>query len=242
MHPLRAGAAAALLAGMAIGCGGASDPVVTVDVGVHRVSFIVPDGWQHYDHGREQRLETNDGDIVVTDLGPVAAEGFRTLVLEAREFYRAGRRENAQQVLETLGRGPGGANAELRSALDDELGVDWVDRPASEVEAALTTVLGRLDQLPEPDLASLATTSLAELGHGQRRDIESEERRTLDGRAARRIVTWQRLTHDHRRWHVFVVNRGNLFVVRTDMGLDSILGPAFDSVVRSLVFVEPDPH
>ena len=62
----------------------------------------------------------------------------------------------------------------------------------------------------------------------------------LDGREAHRILTWQRLTHDGRRRHVFVVNRGNLLVIRTAMGRDEVLGSAFDSVVRSLVFVEPE--
>lgn len=241
MPPLRVGATSVLLAGMVIGCGGAPDPV-TVDVGVHRVSFTVPEGWQHYDHGREQRLETSDGDIVLTDLGPVAAHGYRTVVLRARELYRKGQSEDTKQLLWTLGRGPRINNAEIRSALDDNLNVISADRPALEVEEAFDTLLGRFEHLAEPDLASLATVFLAEFDHGPRRDIERAEGRILHGRAARRIVTWQRLTHDHRRWHVFVINQGNLFVVRTDLGLDTVVGPAFDTVVRSLVFVEPDDH
>jgi hypothetical protein len=226
---------------MVIGCAGAPVPV-TVDVGVHRVSFIVPEGWQHYDHGREQRLETSDGDIVLTDLGPVAAEGYRPVVLRARELYRKGQREDAKQLLRTLSRGPRINNAEIRSALDENFKVVWVDRPAQEVEEALSTVLAKLEQLPEPDLDFLATAFLADFGHGPRRDIERQQRRNLDGRAAREIVTWERLTHDHRRWHVFVVNRGNLLVVRTDLGPAATLGSAYDTVVRSLVFVEPGAH
>ena len=238
---VRVGAVSALLAGLVIGCGSAPDRV-TVDVGVHRVSFIVPDGWQHYDHGREQRLETSNGDIVLTDLGPVTSAGYRTVVLEARELYRKGQREDAEQLLRTLAGGLLINDPELPSTLEESLDAVRVDRPAVEVETAFVTVLAALDRLQEPDLASLARASLAEFDHGPRRDIEREERWILDGRAARSIVTWQRLTHDHRRWHVFVVNRGNLLVVRTDMGLDTVLGPAFDAVVRSLMIVEPDAH
>jgi len=241
MPPLRAGAASVLLAGMVMGCGGAPDPV-TVDIGAHRVSFVVPEGWQHYDHGREQRLETSDGDIVLTDLGPVAAEGYRTVLVAVRELMRKGQREDAQVALRGLSRAPMIDDAGLRSALDGGLDAIRDDRPFREVEAALASVLDRLDRFPEHDLVSLATASLAGFDHGPRRDIEREERLILDDRDARRILTWQRLTHDHRRRHVFVVNRGHLLVIRTDMGLDTVLGPAFDSVVGSLVFVEPDAH
>ncbi len=241
MQPLRTGATSVLLAGMVIACGGAPDPV-TVDAGVHRISFVVPDGWQHFDHGREQRLETSDGKVVLTDLGPVAAEGYRTVFLRARELYRKKQPEDAMHLMRSLGRGPQINNAELRTALAVHLNVDWADRSAAEMEAAFDALLASLERLPEPDLASLATAFLAELDHGPRRDIEREELRNLNGRPARQIVTWQRLTHDHRRWHVFVLNRGNLLVVRTGLGLETVLGPAFDTVVRSLVFVEPDNH
>jgi hypothetical protein len=82
----------------------------------------------------------------------------------------------------------------------------------------------------------LAHEALAELDHNERRDIERESRLRLDGRDALQINTWQRLTHDLRRRHVFVVNRGHLLVIRTDMGRDEVLGPAFDELVRSFSF------
>lgn len=171
---MRATAGAVAVVGLALACGVPPPEPVTVEIGVHRVSFIVPEGWQHYDHGREHRLETSAGDLVLTDLGPLVADGSRTGVLETG------------------------------------------------------------------DLAELAMAALDDLDHGPRRDIESRGRLLLDGREAHRIFTWQRLTHDGRRRHVFIVNRGNLLVIRTEMGRDEVLGPAFDTVVRSLVFVDPE--
>ena len=232
---------ALILAALVVSCGEAPEPV-TVDIGVHWVSFVVPDGWHHYDHGREQRLETSDGDIVLSDLGPVTAEGYRAVVVAARGLFRRGRSEDAHYLLESINRAPVTDDAGLRSALDRGLDALGFDRPAEEVEGALASLLDRIDSLREPDLPWLANRVLADLNHGPRRDVEREQPLIVDNRDGRRILTWQRLTHDHRRRHVFVVNRGHLLVIRTDVGLDATLGPAFDTVLRSLVFVEPEDH
>ena len=90
-----------LLFGAMVGCAVRSQPV-TVDVGIHRVSFIVPEGFTHYDHGREQRLERTEGDLVLTDLGPVTADGFRRVIGEARKLSGAGRIEDAATLLRDL--------------------------------------------------------------------------------------------------------------------------------------------
>ena len=233
--------AVVLAMGMAVGCGGPPDPV-TVEVGVHRISIVIPDGWHRYDHGREQRLETSDGDIVLTDLGPVTAVGYRPVIAAAREHLREGRREDARQTLEDLRRAPSIDAEDLWSAIDRSLDLCRTGRSTADVEASLDAILAEADRRSEPDLSSLASASLAAFDHGPRRDIEREERRVLDGREARQIVTWQRLTHDHRRWHLCVVDRGHLLVIRTTSGSDAALGPAFDTVVRSLTFAETGLH
>lgn len=231
-----------LVAGLACGCGGgASDPAV-VRVGVHEVSFSVPDGWQHYDHGREQRLESSEGDIVITDLGPVAADGFIRVVVDAREVCRGGRREDAKHLLRGLQPWRGIDDEQTRREISDDLDPVFRDRPEAEVEHAFDAVLSRLDNLPPPDLSSIADEVLNDLNHDSRRDVERREKLRVDGRDARRIVTWQRLTHDHRRHHVFTINQGNLLVLRMDVGVEAILEPAFATVVRSMTFVGPDSH
>ena len=213
---------------------------MTFDIGVHRVSLIVPDGWQHYDHGREHRLETGEGDLVLTDLGPVEADGYRTVILEARDLTRKGQREEAKQLLNGIAWGNVIGDDAPGAALEECLDAVGRDERLATAEAAFAPLLDQLDRLPEPDLATLASGALADFDHGPRRDIERRERLVVGGEAAYRILTWQRLTHDGRRRHVFVVNRGNLLVIRTAMGPDDVLGPAFDTVVRSVVFVEPE--
>lgn len=228
-----------LLTIVALACGGgAPDPVVAT-IGVHNVSFVVPEGWQHYDHGREQRLETGDGDIILTDLGPVTAQGYEMVVVDARDRYRRGHREDAKQALETIEQSKWIDDTDTKEMLSREIAAILQDR---QVEQAFTALGVQLERLPQPDLSSLANRALLDLNHGPRRDIEREEKPLVDGRDARRIVTWQRMTHDHRRWHVFVVNNGSLLVIRTSVGLEEILGPAFATVVGSLTFLEPEAH
>ena len=227
------------VAGLVFACGGAPEPMI-VDIGVHRVSLVVPDGWQHYDHGLEHRLENPDGDLVLTDLGPVSADGYRAVVLEARDLARRGQREEAKQLLKGLAGRLALGDDPLRTELEECLDAVWRDNPPATVDAAFASFLDDLERLPEPDLATLSAVVLGDFDHGPRRDIELQGRLILDGREAYRIRTWQRLTHDGRRRHVFVVNRGNLLVIRTEMGRDEVLGPAFDTVVRSLAFVEPE--
>ncbi len=236
---MRAVVGGVVVAGLVLACGSAPEPV-TVDIGVHRISLIVPDDWQHYDHGPEHRLETGEGDLVLTDLGPVAAGGFCTVIIEARDLARRGQREEAKQLLNRLAGGNKVGDDALRAALEECLDAVWRDESPATVEAAFASLLEEFDRLPEPDLATLASVALADFDHGPRRDIELQGRLILDGKEAYRILTWQRLTHDGRRRHVFVVNRGNLLVIRTAMGPDEVLGPAFDAVVRSVVFVEPE--
>jgi hypothetical protein len=145
-------------------------------------------------------------------------------------------------VLGDLGVRPGVDDAGVGAAIDSCLDSVRTDRPAAQVEASFAAALERAGRLADPDLDWLARRQLVELDHGPRRDIEREERLGVGGRDAWRILTWQRLTHESRRRHVFALNRGNLLVIRTEMGVDAVLGPAFDTVVRSLVFVEGDPQ
>lgn len=227
------------LIGLVPACGSSGPESVKVSVGAHRVSFAVPDGFQHYDHAREQRLESGDGDIVLTDLGPVTAEGYLSVVKNARELFLRGRREDAKQVLGRLDPFPGiDDHARWRPIADALLSVSR-DAPDAEIVQAFDTASALLEDLPPSDFRALADRALQGLGHGPRRDVEREEKLLVDGRPARRIVTWQRMTHDVRRRYVFVVNRGHLLVIRTGRGLDEALAPAFSAVVRSLRFLEP---
>ncbi len=225
---------------MLAGCGGrAPDPVV-VEIGVHRVTFVVPDGFVHYDHGREHRLERTEGDLVLTDLGPATTDGYRAAVLEARDLWRRGQSDDAASLLRDLGLWRAVPDERQREELSQAVHTAAIGSPTSRAEDAFDTLLAHVDALPPPDLDVLADAALGDLDHGPRRDIERREKLRVDGRDARRILTWQRLTHDSRRRHVFVLNRGHLLVIRSDVGRDEVLGPALDELVRSFSFAPTD--
>jgi hypothetical protein len=236
MRALIARALVVLLGAVLAGCGADEPQPVTAQVGLHQVSFAVPEGFAHYDHGREHRLERTEGDLVITDLGPVTADGFGRVIAEARELSEAGRRDDAATLLRELR-----LWQVLTSDQNTRDALQAVDRIANsrseaEVDAAYDRLEVLVGGLPPPVLRNLASDVLADLGHDERRDIERESKLRLDGRDALQISTWQRLTHDLRRRHVFVVNRGHLLVIRTDMGRDEVLGPAFDELIRSFAF------
>jgi hypothetical protein len=217
-------------------CGGGQSEPVVADIGIHRVRFVVPDGFAHYDHGREHRLERTEGDLVLTELGPATADGYRRVALEARELSRRGRAEDARDLLRDLGLWRAIPDEETRRELSQAVHTIATGSPATRVDGAFDTLLALIDALPPADLDVLADAALDELDHGPRRDIERREKLRVGGREGRRILTWQRLTHDSRRRHVFVVNRGHLLVIRSDVGRDEVLGPAFDELVRSFSF------
>jgi hypothetical protein len=228
----------ALVVATLVGCGPAVPPPVTVQVGVHRVSFAVPDGFVHYDHGREQRLERTEGDLVITDLGPVTTDGYRRVIDEARGLSRAGQPDDAATLLRDLRLWTVFSDDETTREVLQTVDRIANSRSETEVETAFDSLEGLVGGLPPPVLRELAYRALDDLDHDDRRDIEREARLHLGGRDALQITTWQRLTHDLRRRHIFVLDRGNLLVIRTDMGRDEVLGPAFEELRRSFSFAD----
>ena len=55
-----------LLVPVFLACRPATTPPVEVVVGVHHVRLAIPTGWQHADHGREQRFERGFEQISLT--------------------------------------------------------------------------------------------------------------------------------------------------------------------------------
>jgi hypothetical protein len=217
-------------------------------VRVHRIRFRVPDGWLHADHGREQRFENGMNQISLADLGPATPDGFARTLREAQTLFERNQWEDARTLLDASNpRRFFASQARWRSVEDawkmvtrirrDETegangavgaDVDW------EVRGAFHDLLIQVSALPQPDLESLATSELHALGHDSLRDIASQEAMAISGRAAIRIETWDRLSHRGRRSHLFVLSKGRLLCLRTELGREELLAAAFDGLVKSL--------
>jgi hypothetical protein len=206
-------------------------------VGVHRLTFEVPDGWQHFDHGREQRFERGILQMSITDLGPVDGPAYARVIEGARELWRRGRWEDAHAVLAHLRPWEMfGSEAAWRSFRSAWNVVSRDGSPAAEVEEAYREVLSQISARPRLDLETLADAALAELGHDERRSVAGRRRVAIDGREALRVDTWDRLSHQYQSRHLFVMNEGHLLVARTELGGFSEMEGALDTLTGSLAF------
>ena len=226
----------------------AKAPPTEVQVGAHRVRFVVPEGWLHVDHGREQILEREIAHITLSDLGPTMPEGFASILREARELFRRNQWEDAQTLLRRVDpRRLFSSEERWRSVetdwkkiiridrADDPTGLGAISKDVEwEVEAAFAKLLAEVGALRDLDLESIARRALGEIGHGEMRSIATLEATAVSGRPAIRIDTWDRLSHSARARLLFVDNAGHLLCLRTGLGAESELAPAFESIARSL--------
>jgi hypothetical protein len=242
VYPLSRRALVVALAGLALACSErASEPEpVIVKAGVHRVSLIVPDGWHHYDHGREHRFESSACDIVLEDAGPATPAAWRREIEAARDLFLQGRQPDAAELLDRLDLRRVFRDDRVRRSVAPDILTVRGGGTLDTVRAAYSRLLGTASEQPTPGLASLAHSELERLNHDGRREIEIDQHFWVDGKDAHLIVTWQRMTHDLRRRHVFVINIGHLFILWTEMGIESYLDPAFATMLDSLEFIDDD--
>ena len=189
--------AADLICLLATACAGVPEtpPPARAEIGVHVVSFRVPEGWDHLDHGLEHRFQRELSQISASDLGPVVSEGYSRELRHAYQLFRDYRPDDARAHVSDL---------DLRPAF--------------------------------PDLAALVENLFPFIETAAHREIAERNPVELDGRQAIRVETWDRLSHDHRQSFLFVLNEGNLFVLRMEMGKYAEMKPAFETLAGSLEF------
>jgi len=247
MHPLSL--LPALSATGLLLLGGCADPTpepLSLTIGVHLVELESPPGWEHLDHGREQRFESDSSQISMADLGPVTSDGFVREILQARELYRRGQLDDSRAQLAELRLRPLFPSVQRWRSFTRPwnsirlAGVGHHSEDPDLVESAYSEVLGEIEALPQPNLPALAISALASLGHEeQRHDVASQEAMAVSGRAALVVDTWDRLSHAQRKSHLFVLNKGNLLVTRMELGRFPEMKPAFDALVASLRVLPP---
>lgn len=235
--------AAALLFG---GCSDSSPEPLSLIIGFHQVMLEAPAGWEHLDHGREQRFGDGLSQISVADLGPVTADGFRREVVAARELFRARQLEDSRTRLSALrlrSSFPSAQRWESFAKSWDGIrlaGVGHHSEDPAIVERAYTQALAEIAALPRPGLPTLAAATLERLGHDERHDVASQEATAVSGRPALLVDTWERLSHAQRRRHLFVLNDGYLLVARMELGRFSEMESAFDALTSSLRFSQSE--
>lgn len=223
------------------GCGTEPPPSepIEVTIGPHRVAFRVPDGWLHFDHGREQLFERDLQDLSIADLGPVTARALTRDVERARELWRDGRVEDARTLLDSFdlrASDPGpDAWRTVADAWDTILVRSAKARPA-DVEGAYGVVLDRLEEAPTLDLAERADRALTTLGHGELRAVAARVPRIVGGEPALQVDTWDRLSHAHPARFVFLVRDGRLLVARTELGRFEDMEAPFEALIESIEF------
>lgn len=218
--------------------GGCSERPETLMVGVHPLSVIVPAGWEHLDHGREQLLRNGQAQIAIIDLGLVTVSGYISVVEQSMALAERGDVQGAHERLSGLvmPRAKGGTFAE-----QEEFRMLWRymisahdDRTWGELEGAYFDVLDALDEFPELEVQDLTQRALVRLDHDSRRDIAAKSGRSIHGVDVRVVDTWDRLSHQHRKRFAFFIHRDHLFAIWTQRGAFRQTQQAFEVVLRSM--------
>jgi hypothetical protein len=232
-------AAAAIVMAGCVCPGWAAEPL-ELNVGAHRVTLTAPERWAHIDDGDAHRFRWRGAQIEVADVGPVTLAGIRSEIQRARGLYLIGAAAESSDVVNGL-RLRGLFASQQR--WDDFL-VAWDtvrrarandDRAAKRaVDGAFQTVLGEIARLPQPSLPELAAGAVAELEPMDRREIAMQREISIAGRSGLAIDTWDRLAHAQRKRYVFVVNEGDVLMVRMVFGAFESIEDTFDDLVASI--------
>lgn len=224
------------------GCSEEAAQPLNLEVGGHRVVFDAPQAWQHFDKGAEQFFKRDFDQIFLNDAGIVTVGGFRTEVERAREVFRGGSLEQANDMLNALRWRSSFPSIDRWEAFATSLnrarglGDRRQHHDPDVVESAYTEMLVQLAALPERDIATLAAEVLGDFEPVDRRTIRDQGPMTIDGRRAWRIETWDRLNHIQRMRYIFVLDEGRFLVIRTGLGKLADIEPTFERIVASLRF------
>ena len=239
-----AATALALLFGLVAGCSTSVAP--EVEVGHHRVRFVLPEGWEHLDHGRQQLIRKEEAQISLVDLGPATRAAMAREIRAAERLWRAGRRQDAFQRVRDL-RAPA-----LHFASSQRLADFW--RPWNEatyppetadsaaIGAAFDTLSEGALAFEEPGLERTLAYVLALTQERRGREVVFRRRRLIHGSGWLEIETWDRVSHLNRARKAYLVNDGYLLVLAVDRGVFDRMRPAYNDLLTSLdVTPETEP-
>ena len=223
------------------------EPVpIRIQPGVHDIALLVPEGWQHLDHGQEHRFHKNQSQISVADIGPVTREGYLREIKHALGLFRRQQAEDAKAHMEMLP-----LRSHLLSEREwDEISGAWYvavdgglkrNTTPDDVEVAYDTLLQQVAARKTRTFAELVEHVLVMVFSAPHREVAEQTPILIDGRQGMRLQTWDRLSHDHRQSYLFVLNEDNMLVLRMELGDFAAMLPAFESVLDSLE-IHPRPE
>src|SRR6185436_4930305 len=83
-------ASALVVTALIAGCASQPSATRTVEVGHHRLRFVVPKNWEHLDRGRQQLFRNGETRLSLEDLGSARREGIVRELRGAERLWREG--------------------------------------------------------------------------------------------------------------------------------------------------------
>ena len=227
---------AIVLALALVGCSKAKTE--TAVVGHHAVQFVLPKGWEHLDHGRQQLFRFEESQISMVDLGPATREAMVAELRGADSLWRAGRRQDMFQRIREL------KSPMLRYASHEQRAAFW--KPWTDVTyipnladsiaigGALQALIEGVGAFEEATPERMQEYVLFMITGTKRREVGHQDKRTIHGADWTDVHLWDPVSHMNRSRVAFVANHGYLLVLETDHGLYETSEPAFEALLTSL--------
>jgi hypothetical protein len=199
---------------------------------------MLPKGWEHLDHGRQQLFRNGESQISLVDLGPGTRDAMVSELRAADSLWRAGRRRDAFQRVRQL-RSPALRLAPSQQRAD--FWKPWTDAtyiPEAVDSFAIGTAFEALVTgtrvFAEVTSESMVEYVLMLSSDMRRRAIGHRDRRMIHGSAWMELETWDRVSHLYRSRTAFLANNGYLLVLAIDHGRFEETGPGFEALLTSL--------
>jgi len=232
------GERAALIA-LALVLSGCARPAVReVEVGRHRVRFVLPEGWEHLDHGRQQLFRLQESQLTLVDLGPATHRALAREIQGAEAIWLAGRRRDAfQRVREVqastlLHFSPSQRADFWRPWYDAIYAPEAAD--SARIGAGFAGLLAGIDRLPPVTPDVMLAHVLRNTDHRRGREITARRTRAINGSDWTVIESWDGVSHMNPSRIAFLVHDGNLLMFAIDRGPFPRVEPGFEALLASL--------
>jgi hypothetical protein len=211
---------------------------VGLDVGRHHLRLVVPVGWEHLDHGREQVFRNGETELRLTDFGAATPAALADEVRTARALWKGGRTPDALARIRTL-------DAPILRLTPPMERVDFWQPFTERTHAGLAddaalgemfdAMIERADALPQVPADPLASWVLEQTDpHAAGMEIEHRDSLAINGTSWVRLATWSRVSHMSPRRTAFAIENGGLLVLACERGVIERTGGAFDSLLTSI--------